>query len=247
MKPFISVIMLLASAHSFAQAVATVLFTTPNVIAEQAGVKRTLTRGASLSDSNTIITTTNASAKIKYTNGTIVSIGSESNYKILSYAPKQDDVALTAELTKGRIESDTNGAAKRESLKTPMVELAISGTKYQVYVDADKKTYVKLIEGEVRLCKKRPLISRKPQKCYKTLKPGESVSVSSSGVSAESFPAEGNIPPTSDISSPSIVALTNGAGPVNFINTTMEVSQQLSSSAAITDSLIATFSVICIP
>ncbi|MDI1351833.1 MAG: hypothetical protein PSV35_03545, partial [bacterium] len=65
------------------------------------------------------------------------------------YAPNQSDVAIKAELSQGKLESETSGGAQREALKTPVVALAITGTKYKVFVSNAQKTNVKLIIGEI--------------------------------------------------------------------------------------------------
>lgn len=139
MKKLISTGLLILSHSIYADSIGTVLFTAKQVTAENSGATRALVRGGVLQVGDTIITAADASAKIKYANGTLVSIGPGSNYKIVSYSPNQSDVTLTAQLNQGKIESLTDGKEKREALKTPVVALAITGTRYKVYVPEYQK------------------------------------------------------------------------------------------------------------
>lgn len=265
MKKIVSLSLLLVVSNGFADSVGTVLFAAQKVIAQNGGAERALTRGASLSTGDTIITAANASAKIKYTNGTIVSIGAGSNYKIISYAPKQSDVAITAQLNKGKIESQTSGSEKREALKTPVVALAITGTKYKVYVKDRKKTNVELIEGKIQIGSQ-------------VLHPGDSIVATLNGISPAPFPAAGNIVMTpaminagdtsSSSSSSSTTTTSSGTGgggaaasnasvqasgaeTTTFVTTTTVVSQGVSSTTATNTGLEAvgqaSFGIECFP
>lgn len=147
MKELILISLLLFNVNVFAVA-AKVLFTAKKVVANRNGSERVIARGAVLEAGDQIITAADAAANIQYTNGTLVNIGASSNYKILAYAPNQADTQIKAELNKGKIEIKTTGKTK-ETLKTPIVSLAILGTQVQVYVPSSQETYVHLTEGVV--------------------------------------------------------------------------------------------------
>lgn len=106
--------------------IATVLFTS-NKVTSASGSP--ITRGASLSAGDAVITAADSVANIKYNNGTLVNIGANSNYKILDYAPNQ----IKSELSTGDIHTKTNGKTK-ETVKTPVVALAVLGTEFQLGV-----------------------------------------------------------------------------------------------------------------
>lgn len=183
MKHLIALILIVSVSPAFSS-VGTVLFTMKQVTAKNGGVARALTRGASLQVNDVILTGADAAAKIKYGNGTLVTIGPDSSYKILAYSPTQT-VVIKAELNKGRIESQTNGGSKKEALKTPIVALAITGTSFKVYVppkteSIPEQTYVLLIEGQIRVGNT-------------TLNPGDSVVATADGVSFALFPTAGKI------------------------------------------------------
>ena len=201
MKKLISILLLSVISTMTMASVGTVLFTIKKVMAENKGVDRSLARGSALDVGDTIITAADASAKIKYNNGTLVTIGESSTYKIVAYSPSQEEV-LKAELSKGKIESQTNGGAKKEALKTPMVALAITGTKYKAYVPNNKKTNVFLIEGIIKIDNK-------------VLQPGESIVATMYGITPAPYPSAGNIvapPEMSSISTQSSSSSTTSGG-----------------------------------
>jgi len=189
---------MLTATTSLAQSVATVLFTAKQTSLNRGGTESKLARGASLQAGDVIITAAASSAKFKYKNGTLVSLGENSNYKILSYSPKQGDISVSAELKKGKIDFKTTGK-KKESLKTPVVALAILGTAGKVFVQSPTQTFTKLTEGEVRAGNTM-------------IRPGQSVLSTPSGTVPATFPAAGNIAPSetkpdgTEVSAP-------GAGP----------------------------------
>ncbi|MFA6301913.1 MAG: FecR domain-containing protein, partial [Legionella sp.] len=88
---------------------------------------------------DSITTPANGSASIKYTNGTLVNLSGGTNYKILSYTPKQAAVQIKAELNHGTINSKTSGTTK-ETIKTPIMALAVLGTKYELSVACIRQT-----------------------------------------------------------------------------------------------------------
>lgn len=182
MKKLISVLFLLVTFNVFAGGAATILFVKAKVVSVHGGSETPLSRGSSLNVGDTIKTTAGASATIKYTNGTLVTLGDNSNYTIISYTPDQANV-LTAELKKGKLNLKTNGKRK-ETLKTPAVALAILGTEGNVLVgfkggSSKPETNVQVIQGQFGAS-------------GKTFGPGDSFAVSSSGVvTSAPFPSEG--------------------------------------------------------
>ncbi|CAM2863179.1 FecR protein [Legionella steigerwaltii] len=176
----------------FAQSAATVLFTQNKVVAHHNGAERVLTRGSALEPGDELITGDGAAANIQYSNGALVNIGSNSNYKILAYAPKES-VQIKAELSKGKVEIKTPEKIK-ESLKTPILSLAILGTDVRVYVASPKMTYIQVLEGLV--------LARNEY-----LRPGASVRVTGDRIVNAPFPKEGEVKTTADV-----ISVTTGAG-----------------------------------
>lgn len=175
MKKLISICLFLVIIPSFA-GVATVLFTAKDAKLDRNGAQSKLTRGASLQAGDSIITATASSAKIKYSNGTLVTVGENSNYKILGVSPKQE---ISAELKKGKLESEST-ENKKESLKTPVIALAVLGTHFKVYAPDSKNTFTGVESGKV-------------QAGNLTVGPGQSVQSTPNGTSFAPFPAAGNI------------------------------------------------------
>lgn len=245
MKQLLALILLTSASTAFAS-VGTVLFTIKNVVAENGGTTHALTRGSSLNVNDTILTAADASAKIKFDNGTLVTIGPNSSYKIAAYSPTQTET-LKAELSKGKIESQTTGGNKKEALKTPIVALAITGTSYRAYVADAKNTNVQLIQGQIKL---RGQI----------LRPGQSVVATVSAVKAADFPAAGTIKLPSHMlsisqalssSSPTSIntgntALTNGAETASYLTSTIVATTASTSSISAVQQQ-ATFSIQCFP
>lgn len=194
MKKIILIGLLFTANHLFAAA-ATVLFTKNKVVASRNGAERTLSRGASLDPGDEIITAAEAVIHFQYTNGTLVNIGSDSKYKILAYTPKQAANQTNAELSKGKLEIQNAGKIK-ETLKTPIVPLAILGTHIRVYaslanhalgnkknpkcagIHASEQTNVQVLEG---------IVSTR----NKLLKAGDSVRISCDRIVDAPFPPEG--------------------------------------------------------
>ncbi len=164
----------------FSQSIGTVLFTAHKVVAKRAGSDVKLARGSQLFSGDTIMTAEEAVAKIRYLNGTLLTIGSNSTYTVLSYKPDQSEV-INAQLTKGKIESQSVGGPKQETLKTPMVAIKVSGTYFRAFVSGPKKTNVELKEGSIKVGNV-------------DLKPGDSVVATPAGISPQPFPAAGIIP-----------------------------------------------------
>ena len=246
MKKLISLLLLLSVPPVFAS-VGIVLFTMKKVVAENGGVTRTLTRGSPVDVNDVIITAVDAAAKIKYSNGTLVTIGANSRYKIVAYAPTQNEV-LKAELKQGKIESKTNGGAKKEALKTPVVAMSITGTEYKVYVASTSKTNVALIAGKVTVG-------------TKSIQAGDSVVATEKGVVFAPFPEAGNIKvpeamssitstttETSASNNATTTAQTSSAGTTTYVNSTVVATQNITStSSSVTAAEQATFSIQCFP
>lgn len=133
----------------FAESAATVLFTMNKVTATHNGKERLLSRGSMLEVGDAITTAKGAAANIKYSNGTLVNIGDNSRYKISGYAPQSSGVQIKSELGSGKIKFKTTGKTK-ESIKTPVVALAILGTEAEVSVVNKGNTRVNLVEGNMQ-------------------------------------------------------------------------------------------------
>lgn len=185
MKTIITIFCLLISPLVFSNSIGTVLFTAKKVVAQPLGTEVNLTRGSQLFSGDTIITSEGAVAKIRYLNGTLLTIGSNSTYTVLSYKPEQSEV-LNAQLVKGKIESQSVGGPKQETLTTPVVAIKVSGTYFRAYVSGPKKTNVELKEGNIKVGNV-------------DLKPGDSVVATPYGISPQPFPEAGTIPTTPEL------------------------------------------------
>jgi len=179
MKKLILVYLIFASPLSFAETVATVLYSSKTVMATHNGVAHAISRGATLEAGDSIKTEAGAGANIKYKNGTLVNIGENSVYKILAYSPKSTDEQIKAELSAGKIHIKTNGKTK-EALKTPVIALAILGTDVSVYVASPAKTYTQVSEGKVKVGET-------------ILGIGQSALATPQGVVSTPFPAAGKV------------------------------------------------------
>ncbi len=133
MRQWILIGLFFYSMAIFAAPIGTVLFTMDKVIAEQNHVQRTITRGSILNGGDIIITGPSGQAKIKYNNGTLVSINPNSHYQVSSVgadSAKQYDATLSV----GSIAYSSSGKKKQGTLHTPVVALAILGTEFTVTV-----------------------------------------------------------------------------------------------------------------
>lgn len=205
MKRLILIGFLLTATHVFAESAAKVLYAQKKVVASGRGGERTLSRGSALEAGDQITTSADAAVHIQYSNGALVNLGSNSSYKILAYNPKQADSQINAELTNGKLEIQNSGKIK-ETLKTPIVSLAILGTHIRVDATrsakalgnakknkqcagarATENTYVEVIEG---------LVSARD----KLLRPGKSVRVTCDRIVDAPFPPDGIV--NSPVNSP---------------------------------------------
>jgi hypothetical protein len=222
---------------------AKVLYTQNKVTASHNGSVRTLSRGATLDAGDQITTGAGAAIHLQYTNGTLINLGDNSTYKILAYSPKAD-VQINAELSHGKLEVQNPGKIK-ETLKTPIVSLAILGTHINVYVPSDKMTYIQVIEGLI--------LARNEY-----LHAGDSVRVTADRIVNAPFPQEGLVDSPSDSpgkieDSESVVGLDSsyggiyGAQVVTYIATNLNLGVSTTSGIqAITGvTTLADISLIC--
>ena len=104
MKRIILVGFLVSLSSVCAGSAAMVLFSAKKVTVIHEGKTHLLSRGEGLNPGDQISTPIGGVVNIEYSNGTLVNIGEHSLYKILAYSPKQADVAIKAELIRGKIE-----------------------------------------------------------------------------------------------------------------------------------------------
>ncbi|MCE3044039.1 FecR domain-containing protein [Legionella quinlivanii] len=147
MKKIILLIFILFTGTAFTAPAALVLSVTSKVSAQQGGKERTLGRGSQLFTGDTIITGAGAKAEIKYTDGSLVSIQENTSYQIVSYSSQQN-VEFKTKLNKGAIEY-TSSKKKKGSIQTPVVALAILGTKLQA-IATPSNTYLDVKQGLVK-------------------------------------------------------------------------------------------------
>jgi hypothetical protein len=245
MKKLISIFLLLVATTASAQNAATVLYTSQKVSAEKAGVERTITRGSILAVGDAISTAAGATARLRYFNGTMVTLGADSTYKIMEYAPDQD-VVINASLNRGKMESETDNGPKREKLNTPVVAMAVIGTKYNVLVSSDVKNNVRVIEGMI-------------EAGGRLWGPGESFVATPEGVSEAPFPNEGIVEISAEMEAATEEAigvaggdsLSSIAGDIEFLSTTIIVGESVASdtgASTLLDAPLATIEITsCLP
>ena len=236
MKKLILLGLLFSSTQLIAEPAAIVLFTSNKVVAEHESAERTLSRGAALEAGDAVITSAGALANIKYSNGTLVNIGSDSHYKILAYSPKQSDVQIKAELSYGEINSKTTGKTK-EAIKTPVIALAILGTEFELAVRCKKKisehyredcdtVNLHVIEGSIMAG-------------GQVFTAGASIQATPSGIKPAVFPPSSEVHPPADapgtikaeVSGASNSLISQTAGTVSY-TTALNVSTSTGSTAA---------------
>lgn len=127
-----------------APSIGTVLVAVNKVNAGQ----RTLSRGSAIYNGDTIVTGDNSQAKIKYTNGSLISIGANSHYQTQSYSASKTDSSFKANLSSGSLEYKSSGK-KKGTIKTPVVALAILGTELKAIV-TPTNTYLQVDQGLVQ-------------------------------------------------------------------------------------------------
>lgn len=141
MKKWLFIFLFLYQAIAIAEQAGTLLFATKQVYVERAGQEKSVSRGASLFVGDRLITREGAQAQFKYSNGTLISLQPNSSYKILSYTPQDKNIQSKASLDRGGLESTTQGQ-KKASLQTPVVALAINGTKYRIGIFCSNRAKV---------------------------------------------------------------------------------------------------------
>jgi len=232
MKKLILIGMLLVASNLLAQTAATVLFTVKKVVASHNGVERTLSRGSSLDAGDSVITSDGALVNIQYLNGALVNIGANSHYTIIAYSPKSSAVQIKAELNIGKVHIKTAGKVK-ETLKTPIVSLAILGTDLDVAVVcpiamavtcASPTTLIQVNEGTV-------------QARNMFLTPGSSVRVTPHAITNATFPKEQLVAPPRNAPG-SISTGANGTSTsTTSTSTTTTTYETTDSSASVTGTL----------
>lgn len=159
MKKWLFLFLCIYQSVTCAGAAGKILFTSKEVVAEKNNQQRVLKRGSEFFEGDTINTKVGALAQLQYTNGTLVSLQPNSAYKVLAYNDAPNAVNSAA-LTKGGLESSTLGQ-KKEILNTPLVSLAIAGTKYRTGIFCNhgkcKKVAVEVTEGLVIVDNRFPL------------------------------------------------------------------------------------------
>ena len=162
MKKWLFVFLFIYQAVAFSESAGKVLFTSKEVIAKRNNQQRTLTRGAEFFEGDVISTKDGALAQLQHSNGTLVSLQPNSEYSVVSYH-KEATVGNSAYLAKGGLESSTaTSDSKRKSLlSTPLVALAIAGTKYRAAIFCNtatcKKFAIQVTEGLVIVDNRYPL------------------------------------------------------------------------------------------
>lgn len=180
MKKLILIMAVTLSGQLMAQSAATVLFARNTLTISSGRDQHTASRGDKLNAGDSIKVKRQGLSKLKYNNGTIVTLGADTEYKILAYSPSQADVQIKAELKKGRLESQTSGKKdNRELLKTPTVAFAIIGTEYKSFVQG-QITYTQVESGTVYAGDQ-------------LLQTGVGYQISAQGIVAAEFPSSGNI------------------------------------------------------
>lgn len=151
-KPFIFFLLMTSSYCLYAAGAAgTILFAKNSV---KKGTQ-SVNRGDSFNIGDTISTGPNSAAQLKYTNGTLVRLSADTEYKVVSYDPNNKELQSEAFLTKGKMDSTTLNQEKAV-LKTPVVALAILGTVFSV-VTTDKETTARVTSGVVKTMGDNPI------------------------------------------------------------------------------------------
>ncbi|MFI4918540.1 MAG: FecR domain-containing protein [Legionellales bacterium] len=149
MKRLILICLFLHSVTASCEQIATVLFTMNKVIAEQNHVQRDVTRGAAINTGDIIITAAGSEAKIKYTNGTLVSINPNSNFQTSDPTAK-NPAEFNAKLNSGGIHYASTGK-KKGVLKTAVVALAILGTEFEATITSTGALALQVLSGTIQI------------------------------------------------------------------------------------------------
>ncbi len=111
-----------------------------------------LRRGSKISTGNTIKTSANSSAQIRYTDGTLISVAANSIYKIDAYQFTKNPATDKRETTliKGGMRALTGAISKENpnavKLKTKSATIGIRGTHYTA-IDANNTIYFAAFDG----------------------------------------------------------------------------------------------------
>lgn len=160
MKKWLFVFLFVQHAIAFSQSAGKILFTSKEVVAEHNSKQRTLARGSEVFEGDKISTREGALAQLQYSNGTLVSLQPNTTYTVISYN-KSAKVVNSAYLSRGGMESTTAAEKKKSLLGTPLVALAIAGTKYRTAIFCDskkcKKLAIEVTQGKVIVDNRYPL------------------------------------------------------------------------------------------
>lgn len=226
MKKIIFCALLWSAATCQAESVATVLSASPH--ATKNGAKQELSRSQSLQKGDSITTDRNGSISFKYNDGTLVSLGQSSHYKIINAATSSASGEIQAELTQGKLYSKTTGS-KKESLKTPVMALAILGTQYHVYVSNPKAVHVYVGNGRVQAGKQ-------------IFTSGQSFLITPDGIMVAPFPAEGLVDTTTidaTLEESADDTSNNGELSVEFVDSMLDVGEELAAEESVQNDLAA--------
>lgn len=159
MKKWLFVFLFVQYVVGFSQSAGKILFTSKDVIAERNNQQRTLSRGSEFFEGDKISTREGALAQLQYSNGTLVSLQPNTTYSVVSYS-KEAKAVNSAYLSRGGLQSTTS-EKKKSLLGTPLVALAIAGTKYRAAIFCNtkqcKKFAIEVTEGKVILDNRFPL------------------------------------------------------------------------------------------
>lgn len=220
-----------------AEAAAKVLFTQNQVFAQRGTGQHTLSRGSSIEIGDTVITKGNSLVNLRYTNGTLINLGENSQYKILAYAPTES-VQLKTQLSQGKLNLQTTGKTKEE-ITTPIVALSIAGTGADILVTGNT-THCNVREG---------LIVAKSG----SINGGNSALFTSNGMSYAPFPKEGTVTPPAGAQGTIAPTSSGSAGLSTSTNSTaIAVSSVQTTGAGSADTVstgtqIVDFTLTCIP
>lgn len=145
------IVLLSVTIIASSQPVAKVISTSGTVSVTRGGKVRSLQRGANLSVGDVVQTQSGAVARLRYNNGSFVTLTNKANYQILKYAPQQE-VEIEAGLNRGQARIVTEGSRrKKEILKTKVVAMAILGTDVTANTGSGTTLQVTLAQGLVNI------------------------------------------------------------------------------------------------
>jgi len=132
-----------------------VLFAGKHAYASNGLTKAPLKRGDMFFVGDTISTGDNSKIQLKYTNGTLITLFSNTSYDVVTYEPSNKTLQSEAFLSEGKMHSTTKNQ-ENAILKTPVVALAILRTTYTVNT-TDKSTFASVSSGRVQTIGENPI------------------------------------------------------------------------------------------